>query len=156
MATHTPPSFWDELTETPTRLVYLFKWGGPCCRGRGSNLERNNREFLTMGHNMITTEIPEQLSGKIDQKWWDTFVDEAEEAAGTFPAICGMCIVTCLLSAICASCYAGSAKKQVQALAEKHAENLKGKGIALTFFEYSPRGNHGRAPDQWFGLKFEV
>jgi hypothetical protein len=85
MATRTPPSFRDELTETPTRLVYLNKWGGPCCCGRGSNLERNNREFLSIGHNMITTELAEHLQGKVDQKWWDGFVDEAEEAAGTFP-----------------------------------------------------------------------
>jgi hypothetical protein len=109
-----------------------------------------------MGHNMITTELPEHLRGKVDQKWWDGFVDEAEEAAGTFPPICGLCILTCLMSAFCSSCYAGSAKKQVRALAEKHAGSLKEKGVTLTFFEYSPTGNHGRANDQWFGLKFEV
>jgi hypothetical protein len=61
---------------------------------------------------MITTELPE-----VDQKWWDTFVDEAEEAAATSPPSCGICIIPCLTAAFCASCYSSEVKMHVQTLA---------------------------------------
>ena len=159
-----PPQWYSQVEETPTRTAFLFKWGSEglngCCFGRGSSLERNNRPYGANGHNFIDEDdMPEFLQGKIDTKMWHEFVMDAKKESGTFPAMCGWCIFSCIATAYCASCFESSAKKNVQQLVEKWDTKFEQHGVTMRYWE-KPKGpmlvSKPRGKNHWLGVILEI
>jgi hypothetical protein len=144
-----PPSYWQEIAETPTRVTFRFRQGGEKCSDwfcRSSLLARRHNQPWGIWNkvDLLTPHaaIPEQLQGVMmmddDEAYWSEFCLEAQNCVDTAPPPCRCCILSLFLDAsLIASCYIHKAKEGLQTLVDDHYAAMQQRGITITYFDKS-------------------
>ncbi|OEU06595.1 hypothetical protein FRACYDRAFT_254317 [Fragilariopsis cylindrus CCMP1102] len=148
-----PPSYWQEIAETPTRVTFQFRQGGETCSdwfcrssstSQYSLLVRHNRPWRSLNKVdfLKPNATPEQLQGVMmddDEAYWSEFCLEAKNCVdNTAPPPCRCCILSLFLDAsLIASCYIHKAKEGLQTLVDDHHAAMQQRGITITYFDKS-------------------